>query len=237
MRSLAEVTTIERTSRVFDRGLRPSTRGWAHLIAASVASISSAVLITFAWLTLRPVEALSVSVYCAGLILLFAVSGLYHRGPWKSAATVQWWRRADHSTIAIFIASTYTPLCIILLEPPYSTWMLVIAWAGAVLGVVLNMVWINHPRWLDVLVYITLGWLVLPILPVLRTEADMAVILLLFFGGVAYTVGAVVYGLKWPGREARYYGYHEHFHTLTIVAAALHLVAIWIIVVQAGQPT
>ncbi|EEI17798.1 PAQR family membrane homeostasis protein TrhA [Corynebacterium lipophiloflavum] len=236
MRSLAWVTTIDRTYRVLDRGPRPSTRGWAHLIAAFVAAIGSAVLITFAWMTLRPAEALSVSVYCAGLILLFAVSGLYHRGPWKSAETVQWWRRADHSTIAIFIASTYTPLCTILLEPPYSTWLLVIAWAGAALGVVLNMVWINHPRWLDVAVYITLGWLVLPILPVLRTEADPEVILLLFFGGVAYTVGAIIYGFKWPGREARHYGYHEHFHTLTIVAAALHLVAIWIIVVQAGQP-
>lgn len=213
-----------------DRGPRPVTRGWAHLVAAFLATIASAVLATFVWMTLPWREASSVSVYCAGLILLFAVSGLYHRWPWKSHHTVRWWRRADHATIAVFIVSTYTPMCVILLGPPYSRWMLVIAWAGAIFGGILNLVWINHPRWLDVVVYLTLGWLVVPLVPVLRYAADPAVIWLLFFGGVAYSIGAVIYGFKWPGRNATLYGYHEHFHTLTIVAAVLHLVAVWIIV-------
>ncbi|MDY5784636.1 PAQR family membrane homeostasis protein TrhA [Corynebacterium sp.] len=217
-----------------DRGPRPVTRGWAHLIAAFAFAIASAVLITYAWMTLPWREASSVSVYCAGLTLLFAVSGLYHRWPWKSASTIRWWRRADHSTIAVFIAATYTPMCVILLDPPHTTWMLVIAWAGALLGVVLNMVWIDHPRWLDVAVYLALGWLIIPLLPVLLHTADPAVIWLLFLGGVAYSVGAALYGFKWPGRQARIYGYHEHFHTLTIVAAVLHLVAVWIVTVQAG---
>ncbi|QPK84111.1 hemolysin III family protein [Corynebacterium qintianiae] len=228
------MTTIERTYTVADRGDRPATRGWAHLISAFLAAIASAVLITYAWMTLTPPQIVSVSVYCAGLILLFAVSSLYHRWPWRSAATVQWWRRADHATIAVFIASTYTPICVILLQRPHSTWMLVFAWAGAIMGVILNMVWITHPRWLAVLVYLILGWLVVPIIPVLWRETDPAVVWLLFLGGVAYTVGAIMYGFKWPGRHARIYGYHEHFHTLTIVAAVLHLIAVWIIVVQAG---
>lgn len=228
------MTTIERTYTVADRGPRPATRGWAHLVSAFFAAIASSVLITFSWMTLSWPYALSVSVYCAGLILLFAVSGLYHRGWWKSPETVQWWRRADHSTIAVFIAATYTPMCAILLEPPYSTWLLVVAWAGAIFGVILNMVWISHPRWLDVVVYIVLGWLVVPVIPVLHTQTDPAVIWLLFLGGVAYTVGAVIYGLKWPGRNAEIYGYHEHFHSLTIVAAILHHIAVWMIVVGAG---
>lgn len=217
-----------------DRGPRPATRGWAHLVSAFAAAIASAVLITYAAMTLRPVEVFSVSIYCAGLILLFAVSGLYHRWPWRSAETVQWWRRADHATIAVFIAATYTPMCVILFEPPHSNWMLSIAWTGAIAGVILNMVWINHPRWLDVVVYLALGWFVIPLIPALRDQTGPAVVWLLFLGGVAYTVGAVVYGFKWPGRNARIYGYHEHFHTLTVVAAVLHLIAVWIIVVQAG---
>lgn len=217
-----------------DRGPRPVTRGWAHLIAAFVAAISSAVLITYAWMRLTAAEAISVNVYCAGLILLFTVSGLYHRWPWKTPEAVQWWRRADHSTIAVFIAATYTPMCVIVLRPPHSVWLLVAAWAGALIAVALNMVWISHPRWLDVAVYLALGWLVVPAIPVLWTDTNPAVIWLLFFGGVAYSVGAVIYGFKWPGRNARIYGYHEHFHTLTIVAAVLHLAAVWMIVVAAS---
>ncbi|OFT88468.1 hemolysin III family protein [Corynebacterium auriscanis] len=231
MRNLSWVSTIQRTYFMADRGPRPVTRGWAHLVAAFLAAIASAVLMTIAWMTLAWREAVSVSVYCAGLISLFAVSGLYHRWPWKSPETVRWWRRADHAMIAVFIAATYTPMCVILLDPPYSIWMLAAVWAGAILGVVLNMVWINHPRWLDVVVYLVLGWSIVPLLPALTRSVDHTVIWLLFLGGVAYSVGAVVYGFKWPGRNASIYGYHEHFHTLTIVAAVLHLVAVWMIVV------
>ena len=109
--------------------------------------------------------------------------------------------------------------------------MLAVAWAGGIGGAVLNLVWINHPRWLDVVVYVGLGWIIVPLLPTLWSSAGPAVVWLLFAGGVVYTLGALVYGFKWPGRSARYYGYHEHFHTATVVAAVCHLVAIWMVVV------
>src|SRR5699024_1116726 len=104
---------IQRSFWVVDRGPRPVTRGWGHLIAAIVSVISSTVLITYAWMTLNWVEALGVSVYGVGLVGLFAVSALYHRWPWPTARAVQWWRRADHATISVFIAATYTPMCIL----------------------------------------------------------------------------------------------------------------------------
>ncbi|WP_409338238.1 PAQR family membrane homeostasis protein TrhA [Corynebacterium camporealensis] len=206
-------------------------RGWGHLIAAILSVIASTVLITYSWMALPWGQALGITVYGVGLVGLFGVSALYHRWPWRTARAVQWWRRADHATIAVFIASTYTPLCLIVLEPVTAAWMLGTAWAGAILGVILNLVWINHPRWLDVVVYLALGWLILPLLPTLWNAAGPAVVWLLFAGGVIYSLGAVVYGLKWPGRNARWYGYHEHFHTATIAAAVVHLVAIWMVVV------
>lgn len=222
---------VARTIWVADRGTRPVTRGWGHLIAAILSVIASTVLITYSWMTLPWAQALGVTVYGVGLVGLFGVSALYHRWPWPTARAVQWWRRADHATIAVFIASTYTPLCLIVLEPATAAWMLGTAWAGAILGVILNLVWIDHPRWLDVVVYLALGWLILPLLPTLWNAAGPAVVWLLFAGGVIYSLGAVVYGLKWPGRNARWYGYHEHFHTATIAAAVVHLVAIWMVVV------
>lgn len=223
--------TITLTREVFNRGPRPVTRGWFHFFAALASVIGGSVLSTFVWMTLPWGQALGVTVYAVGVVVLFGVSAAYHLGHWRSARTVAWWRRADHATIAFFIAATYTPLCLIALPPTQAAWMLGVAWAGAVLGMALNLVWITHPRWLDVVVYLALGWLIVPLIPQLWATVGPAVVWLLFAGGVIYSLGALVYGFRWPGREARVFGYHEHFHTATIVAAAVHQVAVWMVVV------
>ena len=204
----ADSARPRRRRPLVDRGPRPLIRGWFHLVAAGLSVVSGTVLTTFAWMTLPWWQALGVTVYAVGLLTLFGVSAAYHRGPWRSEAAVCWWRRADHATIAVFIAATYTPLCLIVLEPAQAAWMLGTAWLGAVGGVVLNLVWIGHPRWLDVAVYLALGWLIVPLIPQLWHSAGPAVVWLLFAGGVVYSLGAVVYGARWPGRSARWYGYH-----------------------------
>ena len=182
---------IQRTYVVADRGDRPAARGWFHLVAAALSAISSAVLITFGWMTLPWPQALGVTIYGAGVVLLFAVSAMYHRWPWRSIEAVQWWRRADHATISVFIAATYTPLCLIVFEPRTAAIMLAVAWAGGIGGAVLNLVWINHPRWLDVVVYVGLGWIIVPLLPTLWSSAGPAVVWLLFAGGVVYTLSLI----------------------------------------------
>ena len=126
---------VQRTYWMADRGERPLTRGWGHALAALLSVIASTVLITYAWMTLHWWQGLGVTVYGLGLVGLFGVSALYHRYPWASPRAVRWWRRADHATIAVFIAATYTPLCLIALSPAQAAWMLAIAWAGAILGV------------------------------------------------------------------------------------------------------
>lgn len=218
-----------------DRGERPLIRGWAHLIAAQLASIAATVVITYSWMTLAWQQALGVTIYGIGLISLFSVSALYHRWPWRTHKSVEAWRRADHAMIAVFIAATYTPLCLIALPPKMAAWMLGIAWSGAVANLAVKLFWPSHPRWLSPVIYVGLGWIIVPLIPFLWRNENPAVLWLLFVGGVLYTVGAMIYGFKWPGRTARYYGYHEHFHTLTIGAAVVHLVAVWILVVGAGS--
>ena len=223
--------TITLTREVFNRGPRPVTRGWFHFFAALASVVGGSVLSTYAWMTLAWGNALGVTVYAVGVVILFGVSAAYHLGHWRSACTVAWWRRADHATIAFFIAATYTPLCLLTLPAAQALTMLAVAWAGATLGIALNLVWITHPRWLDVVVYLVLGWLIVPLIPSLWATAGPAVVWLLFAGGVIYSLGALVYGFRWPGRRARIYGYHEHFHTATIIAAAVHQVAVWMVVV------
>lgn len=221
---------IQVTRWVADRGERPLVRGWAHLFAAQAATIAATVLITFSWMMRPWWEALGVTVYGVGLIALFTVSATYHRFPWRTQRGVESWRRADHAMIAVFIAATYTPLCMIALPPKLAAWTLGIAWTGALANLVLKLAWPTHPRWLSPVIYVGLGWIVLPLIPTLVRNGNTAVLTLLFVGGVAYTVGAAIYGFKWPGRTARYYGYHEHFHTLTIIAAIVHLIAVWLLV-------
>ncbi|AZA08540.1 PAQR family membrane homeostasis protein TrhA [Corynebacterium pseudopelargi] len=225
-----EERVIERRLLLADRGVRPLIRGWFHFFASLASIISGSVLSTIAWIKLPPLQAFGVTVYAIGVLVLFGVSAAYHRGPWRSSKTVKWWRRADHATIAVFIAATYTPLCLIALPGTPGLIMLLIAWIGALAGVVMNLVWIDHPRWLAVAVYLVLGWLIVPLIPQLWSNIGHLVVWLLLAGGLVYTVGAVVYGLRWPGRNAKIYGYHEHFHTATIIAAALHFVAIWMVV-------
>lgn len=223
---------LELTRYVLDRGPRPRTRGLFHQIAAFLSVVSGSVLSTYAWMTLAWWNALGVTVYALCMFGLFAVSAAYHRGQWRRMHTVAWWRRADHSTIAVFIAATYTPLCMLVLSAELATWMLVAAWVGAVLSVILNMVWIDHPRWLAVVVYLVLGWLIVPLVPELWDGAGHTVVWLLLIGGIIYSLGALIYGFKWPGRNARWVGYHEHFHVATIIAATVHLVAVWMVVVN-----
>lgn len=233
MVSAVGVNLIPRTRWIYDRGVRPRTRGWFHFIAAILSALSGTVLTTFSWMTLRWWQALGVTIYSVGVVVLFGVSAAYHLGPWRHARTVQWWRRADHATISVFIAATYTPLCLIVFPGATSAWMLGCCWAGALIAVTLNLVWISHPRWLDVVVYLFLGWLIVPLLPQLWQEAGPAVVWLLLSGGIVYSLGALIYGFRWPGRRARYLGFHEYFHLATIIAAILHLIAIWFVVVSA----
>lgn len=226
--------TITLSRSVLNRGPRPVTRGWFHFFAAVASVVAGSVLSTFAWMTVSWWQALGVTLYAVGVVVLFGVSAAYHLGHWRSARTVQWWRRADHATIAFFIAATYTPLCLIVLPPGQAAWMLGVAWAGALAGITLNLLWITHPRWLAVTVYLVLGWLIVPLLPSLWTGAGPAVVWLLAAGGVIYSLGALVYGFRWPGRQSRVIGYHEHFHIATIVAAVVHQVAVWMVVVGAA---
>lgn len=218
-------------NRPIDRGPRPLLRGTLHARAAWAFAGSGAALTAVAatrhgvgagtWLT---------ALYVVCLVGAMAVSALYHRGRWRSMAVVRRWRRADHAMIAVFIAGTYGPVVVSALAPPDAAVILAVCWAFALAAVALNMFWIGHPRWLDVVVYLALGWLIVWEAPALWSGAGPAVTLLIAGGGVVYSLGAVVYGLRRPNPSERWFGFHEVFHAATIVAAVLHHVAIWLAV-------
>ncbi len=139
--------------------------------------------------------------------------------------------RIDHSAIFVFIAASYTPVALLVLDGPTATVVLTAAWAGALAGVALSLAWISAPRVLFAATYVALGWIALLALPELVSRMPLAPLLLIGGGGLLYTAGAVVYARRRPDPWPHVFGFHEVFHALVIAAAAMHFVAMagWII--------
>jgi hemolysin III len=134
----------------------------------------------------------------------------------------------DHTNIFLVISGTYTPLAVALLPADTARLLLVIVWAGALVGMLARIFWLGAPRWVYVPVYIALGWVAVWFLPTFwRAEnGGPAVVWLVIAGGLAYTLGAVVYGLKRPNPSPRWFGFHEIFHLLTVVGFTCHYIAV-----------
>jgi hemolysin III len=205
---------------------KPRLRGLLHLYAFFVAAACGVVLVAVA--AGRPGVAPIVTcvVYSLTVCGLFGVSALYHRRVWTPAA-YQVMRRLDHSMIFLFIAGTYTPFSVLLLDRPTATLMLLIVWSGALAGVALKLVWPHSPRWLSAPLYIGLGWVAVAVLPGMHRGGGAAVLVLLLVGGAAYSAGAVLYALRRPNPWPTVFGHHEFFHACTLVAAACHHVALY----------
>jgi hemolysin III len=171
------------------------------------------------------------SAYGATLVVLFAASSAYHRLVRSGWAAV-WLRRFDHSSIFLLIAGSYTPVCLVALHG-WWTWLLLVAvWAAAVVGVVLKLVRFDRSHRIGFALYLTMGWAVLAALPALLSSVDGSTLLLFAAGGLLYTVGAVVLATRFPNPFPRIFGYHEVWHVMVVVAAALHYVAIRELVVS-----
>ncbi|HXH88264.1 MAG TPA: hemolysin III family protein [Gaiellaceae bacterium] len=201
---------------------KPRLRGVFHQYAFYVAVVAGLGLVLFAD-SLR--ERLAMWIYAFALAAMFGVSALYHRVNWRSTRVRTWMRRLDHSTILLLIAGTYTPFALLAFEGKLADAILIVVWAGAGAGLVLNLLWVDAPKWLTAVVFIALGWVGVVAVPDLL-EVGVVPAVLVFVGGGLYTLGAVAYALKRPNPRPAVFGYHEIFHLLVIGAAITHFVAI-----------
>ncbi len=210
---------------------KPRFRGVLHEIAFFVSLITGAALV---WAAPTTGSALVLLVYACTISALFGVSALFHRRTWGQVGRRRM-RRADHSTIFLAIAGSYTAVAGIALSGWPRTLVLCIVWIGAVVGITLRQVWLDAPKWVVALPYVVVGWAALAVLPQLARALGPAGFVLLLLGGVAYSVGAVVYALKKPNPVPGAFGYHEVFHACTLIGAALHFVVIaWFVLPLAG---
>ncbi|GAA1056657.1 DNA-binding protein [Agromyces luteolus] len=207
--------------------LKPSWRGWIHAGTFPLTIAAGIVLIVLAdgaaakWAS---------AVFMLTSMLLFGNSALYHRFNWKPRTKVIL-KRIDHANIFLLIAGTYTPLSILALPPEKGLILLVLVWGGALIGIAFRVFWIGAPRWLYVPIYVLLGWAAVMYLGDLLA-ASVAMMVLVIVGGVLYTIGAVVYGLKRPNPWPGHFGFHEIFHVCTVLAFMCHWTATLLIAID-----
>ncbi|MGO9961584.1 MAG: PAQR family membrane homeostasis protein TrhA [Solirubrobacteraceae bacterium] len=210
----------------------PRLRGISHAGAFFLAAAAAVRAVALA----PPGRAtVAVAIYGAALTALFGGSALYHRWPGtgRFKAVLQ---RIDHSTIFVFIAASYTPIALIVLHGPLGWAILGIAWTGAAAGVTFSLGWIQAPRRLIAGSYLALGWVALLALPELLEQLGPEPLSLFVGGGLLYSAGAVVYARQRPDPWPQWFGFHEIFHVLVIVAAAAQYIALVVWVLPSASP-
>jgi hemolysin III len=205
----------------------PVLRGVTHFWAFWCALAATIPLVAFAPSGTARGAAL---VYGSGMCVLFAGSAAFHR--WRCGPRLRSLLcRIDHSAIFVFIAASYTPVALLVLDESTGAVLLTTAWAGAIAGVTMSMAWISAPRVLFAATYVALGWIAMLALPDLVSSLPLTPLILIGAGGLLYTTGAVVYAMRRPDPWPRVFGFHEVFHALVIAAATVQFVAMagWII--------
>nr|WP_063037543.1 hemolysin III family protein [Nocardia grenadensis] len=206
-------------------------RGWIHTWATGIAAVAVIALVATA-ATISATAVVATLIYGLTICALFGISATYHRITWQTVQARIRMKRADHSMIFLFIAGTYTPFALLALPAPTGPILLAVVWTGALAGVALKLLWPLAPRWVGVPLYLLLGWAVVPVGGELYRSAGLPAVLLLVAGGLAYSIGAVLYATRWPNPWPSTFGHHEFFHAATVVAALCHYVAVWLVLLD-----
>jgi hemolysin III len=210
---------------------KPSLRGVLHQWAAVYALGAGTTLVALA----PSAEArIAAAIYAASLLLLLAISAVYHRFQWTPRVRT-WLRRADHASIFLLIGGSYTPIAMLALGGDIGRHLMVAIWCGVALGVLVSMLWPGAPKWVTAAIAVAVGWTLVPYFGAVGRAMSSIEIWLIALGGAAYTVGALVYATKRPNPWPRTFGYHEIFHALTLVGAGLHFAAMTLIVLGAAS--
>lgn len=167
------------------------------------------------------VSAVAFLIYGLSMIGLYTASTLYHCLNTGVAGRIAL-RKYDHISIYFLIAGSYTPICLLTLPDDGGIPMLIIVWAVALLGTVMALVWIDAPRWITAGVYLFMGWMSVFMLPALLRNMPPLGFFWLVLGGALYTVGGVLYAVKWPGRNNPRFGCHEIFHLFILLGSVAH---------------
>lgn len=211
--------------------VKPRFRGVSHQVAFFAAIGACAALVLVASGTSFVTVAV---IYGTTLITLFGISALYHRPMWSPRAR-ELMRRLDHASIFVFIAGSYTPICLLAMPPEHGRWLLIFAWCFAAVGVIHAIFFVHAFRTFNAVLFVAMGCAALPFVGDLAAGMGAVCVGLIIAGGAIYIAGAVVYARRWPDPNPRVFGYHEVFHLMVILAGALHYAAMMTMFLRAAE--
>lgn len=171
---------------------------------------------------------ISLAVYSASMILLYAASTTYHTFD-ISAKINTILKKWDHMMISVLIAGSYTPICLLVLKGKTGLILLAIVWSFAIIGILIKAFWVYCPKWISSILYIGMGWTcVLAFTQILNSMSHTSFIWLLT-GGIIYTVGGIIYALKLPIFNSKHknFGSHEIFHLFVMGGSMCHFVVMY----------
>lgn len=205
--------------------LREPVSGLTHLAGVLLASVGLIVLLDTAASAGRTDQLVAFGVFGFGLLVLYTASALYHLLP-LSPVGVARLRRVDHMAIFVLIAGTYTPFCLLALDGAWRVGLLALIWGLALCGVLLKILWMDAPRWLSVVLYLGMGWVAVIAAPVIFRAMPAGGMEWVLGGGLVYSAGALVYGLKHPNPVPGMFGFHELWHLFVVAGSICHFWAV-----------
>ena len=209
--------------------VRESINGVTHLIGAILAFAGLLALVIKT--TLKDPSVISLTaVIIFSLILLYSASATYHLTI-AGDSRIKFLRKIDHSMIFILIAGSYAPFCLISLKGAQGFILFGILLLIAILGVCFKLIWFNCPRWISTLIYVAMGWMAIFVIKPLYHSLSVNGLILLVAGGLAYTVGAAIYGLKPKFLKFKNFEFHEIFHLFIMLGSLLHFICVYIYVI------
>ena len=232
MAGCSKPRSTPRRTRPTEKGRTPydGLRPWSaitHGIGA-VLSLAGTILLLVQTVLLGadPWKLVSFSIYGVSMVGLYTASTLYHcvNAPVKGRLAL---RKYDHASIFLLIAGTYTPVCLTALRGVCGWVVFGIVWAIALAGIVFTICWIDCPRQLTAGIYLAMGWLSVVLVHPLWTSTGWRGLFWLALGGVLYTVGGILYALKWPGRNNPRFGCHEIFHVFIVLGSIAHFLMVY----------
>ncbi len=208
------------------RYIREPVNGITHGIGALLALVGLVLMVYDAATSGTVSHIVAFSIFGLSMVLLYTSSSLYHSLKVEEKH-LELLKKLDHSMIYVLIAGSYTPVCLLALEGSWKWGLFITIWGLAAIGIVKKFLWTSAPRWLSTLFYLGMGWLAVIIFPVLWDTLPRAFLVWIAIGGAAYTVGAVIYGIKKPNPIPEWVGFHEIWHLLVMAGTFSHFWAFY----------
>ena len=199
-----------------------------HFIGMLMAVFAAVPLIIKATHEPSPIYVVSIAIYAASLILLYAASTTYHTFD-RSEKVNTILKKIDHMMISVLIAGSYTPICLLVLGGRLGIILLAIVWSIAIAGILIKAFWVYCPKWVSSVLYIGMGWTCVLAFTQLLNSMSPAAFGWLLAGGLIYTAGGIIYALKLPifNMKHKVFGSHEIFHLFVLGGSICHFVVMY----------